>query len=77
MTDFNTAKKEAEEKGLEFIFHDLETDECGACASKQPIRHCDENNVFHRHKCLYFPSSMSIEDMEHAEYQYQHGDYRQ
>jgi hypothetical protein len=65
-TSYLGAKRAATKSGFDVVYHDFDTNEYGACPRGQPHGHY-EAGQFHKHICLYFPSSMSAIEMEEAE----------
>ncbi len=61
------AKRIATRDSFEVVYHDLETDEYGACPRGQPQGHFDEYQRFHEHRCIYFPARMTVREIEAEE----------
>ena len=60
------AKRIATRDGFDVVYHDFDKKVYGACPRGQPQGHF-KNGTFVEHVCLYFPASMSSEDMEWKE----------
>ncbi|TAJ45435.1 hypothetical protein [Methanofollis fontis] len=60
------AKAEAESRGLQHVYHDIDAGTYGACRAdeRQGAFSC---GVFTEHRCIHMPASLSAEEMEEKE----------